>query len=723
MSKIKIKDWNGIFTNLDENDTRPEVIRDSTNFKFKQGYAEYESRNLGTFTLPDLDTDFPTHNFVWETGKYCTLTNDPNTTEDEEAWKVDILVLVAKELSGSTYNRLVYLYDLTNNLGWYDLCAASAYGTSVGIRLSNHDGAGDFSNSLLSTEKSGKTFFQVERGALKIYMPHDCFKVQWINRRPLMTYLNHGAWYIDRLVEPYDYNAQTVQVDNGAGFQDVEHVPEGTDPTDVRCGSNRRLGIKFEVEGIDDESLNLDERETTMVSPPSSTIWYRRRAPLAIGSYMFLYTFADADTGEQLFMWEGENSEIWSSAWPVDYPNNMMDDGYWWFHQSTDTSYLLFHGGLAGILVPDGTTWGAIATYGNHSARVTSGNSTANGTWKILKSTFEAQTWIYRGTDATIANSGFVTATDKRYSIIATGVLDEREEIIMEVVNGEAYLPSSPTRFGLKIKNIYVPYDINKRLTRIRFYHKVQNIDTDYSLHKEVDLLNGTGDYDSSFYMGEYTDSGLSLSQNIGFLFDWEKPAGYEILTGFKSFTTESGVSIGITTGDTVNLYHSTVGGGNLMADLVYDANRLPVTGISNIQALCNINGKIGAFTDSRLYVIASSEALGQLVFSIDDTMDHGVKNFNDISSIQGGAAINTRNGIFTTDGFNTQLISEPINDIVKSNYNTSSIYYNSHRHELYYKPTAEEDLYRFRFEDKVWEKINATITEAQIEEEEVAID
>jgi hypothetical protein len=728
MPKIKIKDWAGIHTNLDQNDTRLEAVRDSTNFKFKKGYAEFEPRLLNEYTLPDLSVDFP-QDFTFETGIYCTLTNDPlNNVDDEEAWKKDCLVIIAKAADpgkawGWNYHRLVYIKNFTDDDPWYELSAKSNYATYPHtIRLYNHNGSGGFTkggddlayNSFLSTNLDGDAFFQLEKGTLKIYLPHDAFKLQWIKRECTddSVWLDYDGWCLDKLVEPYLEARANVRVQTVAGWSDMNSVPVTVPPLgppNVRCASGRRLGVKFTVETIEDETLNLDERITTVTTPGSYQIWYNKHNFAEMGFRLYLYQFADLETAEQIY--HGYANEHWIDNFNP--PGTEMGDGIWPFYESlTWGTHMVVPGVLAGFLQPQGTTWTAIGgEHGTWNLKVTEGTATASNAWRISKATFDAQTWVYKGTSSTIGESGFIVATDKKYSIIATAVLDDREEVVVEMLNGEAIFVSPGTRFALKIKDIYIAYNQNPRVTRLRFYHKVQDIDADYVLHHEVDILEGIKPPNRSFFMSEYSDSGTSLSGNIGYLFDWENPNRYDVLEGFKSFTTESGVSIGVTTYDTVNLYHSTVGGGSLMADLVYDANQLPITGINNIRAVCNVNGKIAAFTDTKLYIISTAESLGQLVFSVDDTMDLGVKNFNDIASIQGGAVANTRNGIFITDGFSQKLISEPINDVAKENFDTSQIFYNTHKHELYLKPTAAEDLYRYRFEDAVWEKINATVT------------
>jgi hypothetical protein len=228
---------------------------------------------------------------------------------------------------------------------------------------------------------------------------------------------------------------------------------------------------------------------------------------------------------------------------------------------------------------------------------------------------------------------------------------------------------------------------------------------------KEIDLLDLETLITEPFYFSEATDTGILLATNIAFLFDWEKPEAYDIVTGFRSVVTEAGISIGLSSTDYVQAFYSVLGGGVLMPDLMYTQNRLPITGVSTLNALAIINDRFGVFTDTTLYIMEENEIEGVLVFRTNDTVHLGVKNIDDIAQVQGGVLVHTRNGIYLTSGSAMSLISEAINDIVRLYYSQGYIRYNRHLNELYYRPSlSSEDLYRYRFEDQVWERINATI-------------
>jgi hypothetical protein len=238
---------------------------------------------------------------------------------------------------------------------------------------------------------------------------------------------------------------------------------------------------------------------------------------------------------------------------------------------------------------------------------------------------------------------------------------------------------------------------------------------------KEFDFLQAEGQVEN-FSFVETTKEAITLAANIGYLIEyWERPADLKIINGFRSFITESGISVGLSTFDLVSIFHSTFGGGKLMPDLVYDDNRIPISGVKKLTAVGNADGRLLAFTSDTSYAINPEEVAGVIGFRIEDTVELGVKNQQDIANIQGGVAAHTVHGIYITNGFETQSISEPIDNLIELNYGTGRIYYNRFKHILYYKPTNAEDLYQFRFKDAVWEKINKTTTEGQVIAEEVS--
>lgn len=778
MPKIKIRDFKGIFTNIDQNDQRFELVRDSVNFKHKRGFLEFDPRYLSTRdSLPDPNLDFNSYTWIWETGIYTTLASDVLTNDDVPIpAKHDVLVLIAVAEDSGTYHRLIYLYDETNSEGWYEMSNKGGY-TAIGgipiIDIVNHEGGNDFSNSFFSTTIDGATHFQVEDGRLKIYMPHDTFWLGKIQRKIYLRDESHrwpqtdpgggadtypfidmttadgaGYWYVDRVLEKWKHGEQYLNFDWSTLFVSKPQVPFIVAQAPLTYGAlkcahpysttssgtgttSRRTGITIDLELDDDPTTIIDRLPVVMGDPHDDKI--RAEQPQG-GLRCLRHTIKDRETLVNVNnpnLPIPENPGIW--LWILDKDRSIasgiqggdfddwdigaisLNDLYVYFNEEQALTWVL----------QSGDAW---STLGSYQAKST-GNAWFNGTQVSIDDFhMEFSISIYDllnnnieyGGSGTNATLGWTTA-DTEFSIVVTAVLDEREEIPMLANN---YVVSPSDKYSIRVKEIVVPYDINKRLTRIRFYHQLKD-GADYDMVKEFNLLTAENAFESfMFTTNEY--SGTSLASNIGFLWDyWEAPHDLRYINGYKDFVTESGVSIGISSRDEVAIYYSTFGGGNLMPDLVYDDNRLPITGVSSLTAVANADGRLIAFTPHTSYAIKAEEVSGVLGFIIEDTIELGVKDKFDVANAQGGVIVHTVHGIYLTNGFETTLMSEAIDNVVKDNYSTGRIYYNRYLHEIYYKPTEAEDLYRFRAKDGVWERTNKTITsdEAELESKDVQVD
>jgi hypothetical protein len=686
MAKIKINEIKSIYTNIDENDSSLDLVRTSINLKHLKGFAKAEPRHLAQYDIPDLQNWFGESGWTWETGVYCTLTNDLFAVTPAAA-KYDSLVLIAKKGPDTNiYSRSIFWKALDGG-PWYEV-------TKEG-NVNHHL----ISRTFLRTSKVGKTFFQIENGRLKIYMPHDCFWLGFIHRDSNFDYLDYAGIYCDRLVESFNYNDQRIRLYD---LFDSNVIPPGTEPQYVTCASTRRLGIKYNLSYNQEQTYGVEEVPASIVIPPAIGYWYHNDQQQGPEFIMWTYQFKD---DEGLYI-SPEDNQVWFGAGGTERPNS-----YWMIHDA-GTTELVIPRHLAKQLIPVGTTWENIADYGDWNVSVVSGSFEVQDAWKIATATFNAQEWHYSTTVALISESGFDDTEEKEFAMIVTAVLDDREEIIIQSRKEEAYLPDLGN-YAIVVKDIYVPVNINKRVTRLKFYHKIINVSTDYTLHKEIDLLDLDAEqpYNASFQLSHFTDTGITLAENIAFLYDEKKPEAYKLRVGFRSFVTESGVSVGLSNDDYTRAYYSVLGGGQLQPDIVYSQNLIPISGVSNMNAVSSINDRFGVFTDNTLYIVTSEQIAGALVFEVRETTNLGVKNYQDVANIQGGVIVNTANGIFITSGTDQVSLSEPINDFVKDNFSTSSIFYNKYFNELYYRPDQDhEDLYRFRFEDKTWERLNVSM-------------
>ena len=755
MPKITLKDFKGIYSNADENDNQLELVIDSKNFKHRPGYLEIDPRNLtdvlpytgNAFGLPDPNGDFAAHTWTYETGIYTTLSSDILTTQDNPTpSKHDVLVLIAKATDSGTYHRLVYLYDITEGGPiWYEMSKNGNYSAGI-IDIHNHDGS-SFDNSLFSTTIDGTVHFQVEDGRLKLYFPHDTFWLGKIDRKIWTADVSTSAthfdyegdyWYIDRITDVWNHSKQFINFNGSLNIPQVPYpdLPSYTTLATSRAyggvtgneAFDRRLGIIYDYELNTDQTSVVGGRDITIGTPIDEL----GRWEPALGNVKALrVNITDTDTGV------GVNNpdlpypdipNIW--LWTIDATRTGVSGG----NPPGDiplapgdlaNTYIHFTGKQGEVFrLANGNAWSTVGSYvaatpGTDKMWIQWPTGSGYATINMPDPAFSISiadlyaVGIEYGGDLEIGDIGWLT-TDDKFSIAITMVLDEREEILTSVHNYEV----TPTdKYGIKINNIKIPHDINKRLTRIRFYHSIKD-EADYEMVKEFNLLSPESAVEDFEFTQEDYDGNL-LAANIGFLIDyWEFPSDYQLINGFKDFVTESGISIGISSRDEVAIYHSTFGGGNLMPDLIYDDNRLPITGVSGLTAVANADGRLMAFTTNTSYVVHAEEVAGIIGFRFEDTVELGVKDKNDVANIQGGVCVHSQHGIYMTNGYKSESVSVPIDDIVIANYTTGRIFYNRYKHEVYYKPTSSEDLYRFRIKEGVWERINKTITIEEINTE-----
>ena len=750
--KIRLKDWKGIVTNLDENDAKLEVVRDSVNFEHRRGFLQFAPRDLEErVDMPNL-SGYLYSNWEWETGIYTNLTSDRLTTNlTAEPTSYDVLVLICKTVDAGTTHRLIWLHDGTS---WREMSNYSSprYGGIPTIDIGNLLGS-TYTKSMFSTTLTGTPFFQVEDGRLKIYLPHMAFWIgrierkiwitdharRWpvvvngVNTYPYMDYETTGYWYIDRLVDKWEYRQQWI---------DYGEVPmvmpprdqSGYNPLFLTCGhrndseefAGRRLGIVYDVEADTNGTHTVGQERITVGGPHDNKVrWEMSTQGYQLWSTRCSINNYDTGVGVKCkWLPIEEAPNVWTM--PIDTTRTSLGWDY------TDPApininsgqyasiYLLFTEEMAKWFHKyddDTWTWATSGALEYPNGVIINTPTSSNFLWKEARWSISYQSfldliWEYRG-GKTVATSGW-DASETKCSVIATMLLDEREELPVAVRTYDFEL-GSETKFAISIKDIQIPYDISKRVTRLRFYHRLED-GSDYEMVKEFDLLSSENIIEDFTFI-EDDKEGITLAGNIGYLWDpWEKPQDMRYITGFRSFVTESGISIGLAHNDLVSIFHSTFGGGSLMPDLIYDDNRLPISGIKRLTAVGNADGRLLAFTDNTAYAINPEEVAGVIGFRIEDTIEVGVKNQNDIANIQGGVAVHTIHGIYITNGFETQTISEPIDDIILQYYATGRIYYNRYFHILYYKPTDAEDLYQFRFKDSVWERINKTTTVAEID-------
>lgn len=706
MPVIKIRNWKGINTNLDENDLGFEYVKDSVNFRHDRGFISYESLNLTTDSIPSLASDFPAHNFVWETGIFCTLTSDPLAVNVSPT-TFDVTVLIAKAWDNTVnkWHRVIYVRNDSTTSPWYEL---SKYGNYSGIPLINHINHTDFSQSVFSTNIDGKVFFRVDGGRLKIYFPHMAY---WLGQLQRTWYGNYNSMYTSLDIKFY-----------------LNQLVDGVSVT------NQQTSALFAISNITSGSISLGEvladstykmNSSGMWFPLSGQEWERpTRITPALGfldeGYGACYTYSMESTEDGTKISNpvaaGLDEHYFfalHTSYGMNYPYDLYifeeyDDIIRLGHGTNQTRLSDHYSTEVQQFYVDGILTNKTCFKINVTGIIPIGENPFHRLCKLYNGsslTDHKFTWLKEG--GNVSEIGFDAGIDK-YWFVITGVWDERDETILahNWVN-----VNTENNWGIRVENLRPTREPNKRLTRLRMYIKLKDgVMDDYELVKDIDFLNPDSVDNSLFDIYPDALTGVTLNSNIGLLLDEDRiHLDYKLEEAFRSLVTIDDISFGATSYNQSYIYYSAVGGGNLMPDTIYSTNIYPLNNVSRITALANINNKIGIFTDKELFIIDVLDELGVLTFTIKSTLEFGVKNADDIAEIQGGVCIHTRHGIYTTTGYQSNLISEAIDNLVKQYYSTGNITYNKYTHELLYQPTTSENLYRFRFKDGVWEKIDKT--------------
>lgn len=676
MPGLLIQNFRSLYTNIDPDQASQETLSAMLNFRLREGYVEVEPRHLSALTdLPTLDAGY-----AFETGIYCTLTNDAlNNTLNSTATKYDVFVLVALKYSTGTFYRKIYLQDVTDPLSpgaWEEMSKEGA------VALSNIN----ISESFYTTTIDGRTFFKVQNGRLKVYMPHDCFWIGILNRTlylPTPTTLAYTAplalnqFYIDRLLEDWVGERKTLVGDI--------------------CQDINRQGVRLTLETVTGDTTIIESRPITMsyyslslVDFPGGGTGYVHQFNVTINEdgsdvpLIVAYNDSDVDT---------ENRH-WAFSENGDNNGDTMYIPTVWFSQIQRLDANLNE------IIP--------ATYATFTTDPTVNGGVAYGDFYYLtKADFLSYTdWHYIG-NTTIADVGF-EASVKEYSMVVTATLDERDEIIISQYDRNV---DETGKWAIKISSVKIAEDLNYRTTKLKMYIKLKD-DLDYELVNVLDLLAEDFSLPAFQYISDFQREGIFLTQNIGFAFDPEKSRAYKPILAFRDVATINNIGIGVANDDYTNVHYSVVGGGVIQTDLMLTQNIVPLPGVSIINALGELTTHFLAASDRQSFIVQPADVADVLAFTVQDTLEYGVQDKRDMIQAQGALFMNTSQGIISTNGLRTEIISLPINDIVKAAYNNldTNIYYNPTLHELYYIiDNGLNYIYRLRFEIQGWDIIKWT--------------
>ncbi|MDP4194808.1 MAG: hypothetical protein Q8940_07155 [Bacteroidota bacterium] len=689
---VKLTEFNGLYTNIDENDLKFELFRESVNFRHEQGFAQFEPH-----TFVKFDRCFPLpEGYRWEKGCIATLTSDPlSESMDIKSYEVFVMVCIKNHMiSGEMYyDRKIFM---------------SEYGSDVFYGLFSED-----KNPLpnCKIKQADLCEFQMDQevhflnvdGVLKIYLPHMSF---WLGRLERTLYKADlsfpnpiNGFYFDRLVEPYDPLLLYTSYDNG-------------DMTKPLCYPGRRIGLSC--------TISIDDNQTSTVNERPIDVTYqgtRRGHTTGIGSAWFthyVFSLVDKDSGEIISPYQIIGNTLYTippyQQYFEVYPQSDMDSC--WFYKQKDAEIMLIPTGYNSFIkFADGNKLSDL--YGVLTDPIVQDDTEVTGSFYWISfAQFQADVtsrgMVYYG--EVISSSGFEN-TIKSFDILATATLDNKSEII--IYKNTLATQTTQPYFAIKVSNCYLAQDSNARITKLRFYIKALSY-LDYKLAKTFDFLDPKCSSIVNFYIYSSAVEDIMLTQMIGFAFDKKSEKYYRLLTGLRDIAYERGYSLSLSSTNISSVYYSAIGQGKLMTDIFYSTSIVERLGLNKVNAISSTNGKFIAMDSYKSSVISVSGDNVEPVIDIVDDLEYGVKSKKDVAKTQTGLVINTLKGIFMTNGFEKQKISEPINDIVEVNFSSGYIYYNPIKQELIYFPYATDKPYRYRFERQKWEQINYQGTEAE---------
>ena len=271
-------------------------------------------------------------------------------------------------------------------------------------------------------------------------------------------------------------------------------------------------------------------------------------------------------------------------------------------------------------------------------------------------------------------------------------LLDDGSEIPVE--SGKLKINTIFDYFAFKL-SVNFPFTLTTKVTAFRLYIKSNKEDS-------YEMILNYSFYDTEPLKTILTKldlSGIYSIQTMGY----SDPLEQKSLLAFDDAKITNGIMVGLL-GNKV--YYPIIANGYVTK--MYDLYNV----IPNVYGnkLFDINGALAVASSDRVEIIDISTHEGLLFFSLKDSLGMVIKDEYDAVETPDGLILNTSKGIYSTDGQGLELISEPINDIVQKNYETSNIFYNTLKKELWYIIEEENyTIYKYSFEINVWTRVEIT--------------
>lgn len=297
----------------------------------------------------------------------------------------------------------------------------------------------------------------------------------------------------------------------------------------------------------------------------------------------------------------------------------------------------------------------------------------ASGTYYLIDYTlFTDGTKWYSKEGQLVDTVGFERLSDKA-EVVGTIINDYQDETVVyyQLLDIDIAL----AKYGIKVSSIDTSL-LPKRTTAIAFYIRTKRTD-DFQQIAYYDLCSGIAK-NLIAYGSTLTVNGIYLNQTIGVMYDTNR---YKLIRSIQDYKIVSGIPFIISDG---NLVSGAIGSGNAM-NIFYKQNIVPDVSDLNLTQLVDVNGTLGAADESSLHLISVTNTDGVLLYSKKDSLSYGISDSNHIVELPEGTVIYTKQGIFITNGYDKKLISEPINDIVEAGYDNGYVSYDTVNEELYF--------------------------------------
>jgi len=273
---------------------------------------------------------------------------------------------------------------------------------------------------------------------------------------------------------------------------------------------------------------------------------------------------------------------------------------------------------------------------------------------------------------------------------IITYIFDDRDEYAM---NYFIYEHTQGTKYVLKLENFVMPginsTNKNYRISGIALYIRQDEKD-DFEQVQYWDINKGTQDVSifDVLYIDGLSTNGIYASQTIGAVY---KPKEYKPINKFTDYIEIDGIAYAMSD---QRVYHPSIGSGMIMNGVFLDY-------VPEVEGdlLSDVNGTLGVFGSQLKLVIAQDSKEGYLLFSIKDKMNFQIRDQYDLATSPEGIIIHTKRGIYVTNGYERKIISEEINNLVESNFDTGNISYSPADEMLFYTFKSGNEYYTFRYD------------------------